>query len=103
MIRSAEKSQLPKRASGVTARIALFALAVLQLGLALHHDQHSATDLTTTCVACIQFEQFDDLVPATWTGFVIEPGYAVTTTPVAAVPVARLLRSYFGRAPPEHS
>ena len=41
------------------ARVALFGLAVVQLGFALHYDEHSATDLTGTCAVCVQLEQFD--------------------------------------------
>ena len=100
MVRTAEKAATRRQAPSATAYVALFALAVLQLGVVLHHDQHSATDLTSTCVACIQFEQFDDLVPAAGTGFVIDAAYALSTTPAAAVPAARLLRLYNSRAPP---
>ena len=103
MVRSATKIRLPKRATGATAYIALLAVAALQLGFALHHDQHSATDLTSTCVACVQLEQFDDLVAATGTAFVIEPEGVVATTPVATAAASRMLRSYYGRAPPAHS
>ena len=76
---------------------------MLQLGMALHHDQHDASELTGDCVACVQHEQFDDLVTSPASVFVIVPDYAVATTTIAALPAPRLLPSYHGRAPPTHS
>ena len=103
MVRTATIRYSPQRASGATAYVALFALAVLQLGVALHHDQHAATDLTDTCVACIQLEQFDDIVPAAGADTVTTFANADTATSVATVSAATPLRRYASRAPPAHS
>ena len=100
MIKTATDRRLSGRATGATGYMVLFALAVLQLGAALHHDQHEATELTESCVACVQLEQFDDLVAAPASASVVLPGYAAASTPVAAIATSRLLRSYYGRAPP---
>ena len=95
--------RLPQRASSVTAYCALFALAVLQLGIALHHDQHSATDLTNSCVACLQLEQFDDMATANAVDLVIAPDDAIGVAPATPTPDSGLLRRYYGRAPPARS
>jgi len=100
MVRIATDCQLPQRASSATAYVALLALAVLQLGIALHHDQHAATDLTSTCVACVQLEQFDDLVPATGTEIVTQSEGSVAFAPVMLLPASAALRPYNSRAPP---
>jgi len=100
MVRTATDCQLQQRASSATARVALFALAVLQLGVALHHDQHAATELTSTCVACVQLEQFDDLVPASGTEVVTLPEGAVAYALGITVPASTPLRPYDSRAPP---
>ena len=103
MARTATDNLQLQRASSANAYVALFALAVLQLGLALHHEHHDATELTSQCVACIQLEQFDDLVPVSGTEFVTasqDPGGSIAH---ATAPTQRFLRSYNSRAPPSHS
>lgn len=103
MIKTARQIHMPQRAAGATAYIALVALAVAQLGLALHHDQHSATELTNSCTACVQLEQFDDVVTTTATLFAVEPEISVALPPVNSGLASRQLRSYYGRAPPVHA
>ena len=103
MTKNAGNRRTTLRSSGATAYVALFALAVLQLGVALHHDQHSAVDLTSTCVACVQLEQFDDVVPAADADFVTTFAVTVQAIPVAAVSAVSPLRRYGSRAPPAHA
>ena len=100
MASTAKNRYLPRRATGATAYAALFGLAVLQLGLALHHDQHAATELTNTCVACVQLEQFDDAVAVAETGIVIKNGFSAGTTPAAVLLESQPQRPYHSRAPP---
>ena len=38
------------------ARLAVLALVLLQLANVVHHDDHTATDLAETCVACVQLD-----------------------------------------------
>jgi len=80
--------------------VAVFALTMMQLGLALHHDQHSIADLTGTCAACVQLEQLDDAINGTH----LEIDAPLSTTSFAAFSVQsaakQSLRAYFGRAPP---
>ena len=38
------------------ARLAVLALVLLQLTNVVHHDDHTATDVGETCVACVQLD-----------------------------------------------
>ena len=38
------------------ARLAVVALVLLQLTNVVHHDDHTATDVAETCVACVQLD-----------------------------------------------
>lgn len=38
------------------ARLAVLALVLLQLANVVHHDDHTATELAETCVACMQLD-----------------------------------------------
>ena len=38
------------------ARLAVVALVLLQLTNVVHHDDHTATDVGETCVACVQLD-----------------------------------------------
>ena len=80
MAGSAENRQSSKHVSNVTAYCALFAFAIMQLGVALHHGEHSSTELASDCVACIQHEQFDDVVTVTPTLFAVEPEGEIVRT-----------------------
>ena len=100
MVSSATIRFLPHRVTGATAYLALFTLAVLQLGIALHHHEHEATELASDCVACVQHEQFDDVVTVSQTEFVVEPEVAIVQTSGSDALIPRPLRPYFGRAPP---
>ena len=82
------------------AHIALFALAVLQLGFVLHHDQHSATDLAGTCPACVQLEQFDDAAGNAAAAIAVTPGELTPAAPAVRRGTATSLRAYASRAPP---
>ena len=100
MVRTATDYRLPRRASGATAYVALFALALVQLAAVLHHDEHEATELAESCVACVQLEQFNDVVAVTPTAYTVEPEVAIVRTSGSIASIARPMRPYFGRAPP---
>lgn len=103
MVGTAKNMLLPERLSSVTAYGALLVLALLQLGIALHHDEHSATDLTSACAACVQLEQFDDVPATDATGIVINAGFALAALPLATVAVSEPSLRYHSRAPPAHA
>ena len=103
MVGSAAKLQSSKRASSAMGYCALVALAILQLGVALHHDEHSATELTSSCVACVQLEQDDDVLAPGAVGIVITPDSSNTVSLAPQRTLSGLPRYYQGRAPPNLS
>ena len=88
------------RHASVATYVALFGLVILQLGLALHHDQHAATDLASTCVACVQLEQSDDAVTDTQVVTALPLDLERSATNLCTSTVSTALLYYNGRAPP---
>ena len=97
---AADNNNMPGRGRTVAAWLALFALGVLQLGTFLHQEQHSVTDLDVACVACVHFDQFDDLVPASLPTVVVASYPTLQPAPPTDVEQSRFIRVYLGRAPP---
>ena len=75
---------------GIVAYAALFALALFQLGFALHAGEHSVTELAEPCGLCVGYDQ-QGTVTFTVAAAIATPTFAndvphSTAAPIAALP-----------------
>ena len=100
MLAEQRTSDYQKRRHG-TLRLALLGMLVLQLSSALHHFEHVAGYVDTTCEMCVQLDRVNDAVPGDATpslelSIVSGPAPRLLSENVASASV----RDFDARAPP---
>lgn len=89
---------------GLAAAVLILAVSALQIGAALHQEQHSLGDLGKSCAVCLHAQQLDHaLPPAGMPALEIAPEIFDRPQTLVTAATAAPCRAYLGRAPPFYS
>ena len=96
----AQVQQTKNKRPGLIAYAVLFALALFQLGFAVHQGEHAASDIAETCSICAHYDQHDDVPFVADAAAPIEPAMRSALPAEALLPGRATCTFFQSRAPP---